>query len=190
MASLKPPTSKPPVEREEHGFRRTACGCELCKVHCRHLPGALDPSDLARLCPLEHDLFTWAEQHLRALTDKPYPTLVPARQPNSHCHWYFDGQCAVHDVAPYSCAFFDSHMAEDEVTSRVAATAAAIRQDATANGFYARVWQHLCRKGLIGRPGDRGALFRELHEIDARLGRCATVLGRALPVVRGSDAAS
>lgn len=162
--------SELPVVREEYGFRRTACGCELCKVHCRHLPGTLDPSDLARLCPPEPEIFTWAEQHLRALTHKPYPALVPARHNNGSCHWYFDGKCAVHDVAPYSCAFFDVHMAEDEIARRVAATVAAIQQDAAVNGLYCRVWQYLCRKGLIGRAGDRTALLRELQEIRDRLG--------------------
>lgn len=179
-----------PAAREEHGFLRTACACELCKVHCRHLPGALDPSDLSRLCPPDQDPFPWAEQHLRALTDKPYPTLVPVRQPNGHCHWYFDGRCAVHDVAPYGCAFFDPHMAEGEVRRRVAATAAAIRQDAAANGLYVRVWRHLCSKGLIARPADRAALYRELHELRARLGLISTAAGQVLPVLPGSDAAS
>jgi len=182
--------SELPVVREEHGFRRTSCGCELCKVHCRHLPGALDPSDLPRLCLPDHDIFTWAEQHLRALTDKPYPTLVPARQQNGHCHWYFDGKCAVHDVAPYSCAFFDSHMEDDEVHRRVETTAAVIRRDAAADGLYVRVWRHLCGKGLIARPADRTALFRELHEIRARMGLFSTGSGRALPVPPGSGAAS
>lgn len=157
-----------PLIREAFGFRRTICGCVFCKVHCRHLPGALDPSDLARLCPPGRDLLAWAEQHLRALIHKPYPTLVPARRESGSCHWYFDGKCAVHDQAPYSCAFFDSHMPESEVAKRVAATVAAIRQDVAANGPYYQVWLHLRRKGLIGRPADRAALFRELRKIRRR----------------------
>ena len=60
-------------------------------------------------------------------------------------------------------------MAEDEIARRVAATVAAIQQDAAVNGLYFRVWQHLCHKGLIGRAGDRAALFRELQEIGDRL---------------------
>ena len=161
--------SELPGVREKHGFRRTKCACELCKVHCRHLPGALDPSDLARLCPPDQELLPWAEQHLRASTDRPYPLLVPARQHNGHCHWYFDGRCAVHDVAPYSCAFFDAHMAAEEIHTRVAATTAAIRQDAAADGPYVRVWRHLCGKGLSALPADRAALSRELHEIRVRI---------------------
>src|SRR5437762_9516532 len=103
-----------PERREQHGFRRTECACAFCTAPCRHVPGSLDVSDLARLCPAGRDVFAWAEEHLRAVTDKPYPTLVPARGPDGHCHWYFDGGCAVHDRAPYSCAFFDAHMSEEE----------------------------------------------------------------------------
>ena len=101
-----------PLAREEYGFRRTVCGCECCRAPCRHVPGSLDVTDLVRLCPPPLDLFVWAEQHLRAVVDKPYPTLVPARGPGGHCHWLFEGQCVVHENAPYSCAFFDTHMTD------------------------------------------------------------------------------
>jgi hypothetical protein len=89
-----------PLVREVHGFRRTECACELCKVYCRHIPGTLDPSDLPRLCGDGQVIFLWAEQHLRALIDQPYPTLVPTRNSRGHCHWHFDGLCAVHEHAP------------------------------------------------------------------------------------------
>src|SRR5205807_19611 len=69
-----------PVVRAQFDFRRTRCGCEFCTAPCRHIPGSLDVSDLSRLCPPTQDLFSWAEEHLVALTDKPFPTLVPARQ--------------------------------------------------------------------------------------------------------------
>ncbi|HEY7310396.1 MAG TPA: hypothetical protein VH643_13610 [Gemmataceae bacterium] len=154
--------------REVFGFRRTECGCEFCKVYCRHLPGTLDPSDLSRLCPDGQDVFVWAEQHLRALTDVSYPTLVPARNVRGHCHWYFEGKCAVHENAPYSCAFFDSHMSEEEVARRTAATIRACRQDAAANGLYHRVWLHLRERGLIGHRGDRAAFVVEVRRMNRR----------------------
>lgn len=158
-------------DREQFGFLRTRCACELCKAPCRHIPGSLDIFDLPRLCPPGQDVFTWAEQHLRALTDKPFPTLVPARQANGHCHWYFDGGCAVHDNAPYSCAFFDSHQTEDEVQRRSAATIQARKQDATENGLYYRVWLHLCRKGLTAPSGDRAGLAEEVAKIQRNAAR-------------------
>ena len=98
-----------PLVRTQYGFHRTSCPCAFCAAPCKHIPGSLDVADLARLCPPDQDLFTWAEHHLRAVTEKPFPTLVPARQPNGHCHWLFDGKCLVHEHAPYSCAFFDAH---------------------------------------------------------------------------------
>jgi hypothetical protein len=151
--------------REQYGFRRTECGCAFCQAPCRHIPGSLDVTDLPRLCPTGQDVFDWAEQHLRALTESPVPTLVPARQANGHCHWLFDGRCAVHAEAPFSCAFFDAHMTEAEARRRSAATIAARRADAAERGLYYRVWLHLCRQGLVGTFGDRAALAGEVHQI-------------------------
>ncbi len=154
-----------PVVREELGFRRTVCGCARCQAPCRHVPGSLAPADLFRLCPPGQDPFTWAEEHLRAVIDKPFPTLVPARRADGHCHWLFDGLCAVHPAAPFGCAFFDAHMAADEVARREAATIQARREDAAANGPYYQVWRHLRRKGLTAPSGDRAALMAELDRL-------------------------
>jgi hypothetical protein len=154
-----------PALREQHGFRRTQCGCAFCRAPCRHMPGSLDVADLSRLCPSDQDVFAWAERHLRALTDKPYPTLVPARQPGGGCHWFFDEKCAVHENAPYSCAFFDAHMTDEEVSRRSTATTQTRRDDAANDGLYHRVWLHLCRKGLTAPSGDRDALVEEWQRI-------------------------
>lgn len=151
--------------REQHGFHRTKCGCDLCRAPCHHIPGSLDIDDLERLCPPGQNLFTWAEEHLRALTTKVFPTIVPARHPNGHCHWLFAGRCLVHDNAPYSCAFFDCHMPPDEVERRAAPTIAARTKDAANKGLYYQVWLHLCQRGLIGPPGDRAGLADELHRL-------------------------
>lgn len=163
------PRTELPLVREVHGFRRTTCGCDFCKTYCQHLPGALDPSDLLRLCPREEEVFAWAEQHLRAHADRGYPSLVPARNLLGHCHWYFDGQCVVHASAPFSCAFFDTHQSDAEVEERVAATVRACREDAAANGLYFRVWQYLSARGLIAPRGDRAALMREMRAIQRRM---------------------
>lgn len=164
------PEKKPPA-REQHGFQRTVCGCAFCAAPCRYLPGSLDVADLDRLCPPGQDVFAWAEQHLRALTGRPVPTLVPARQANGHCHWLFDGRCAVHENAPFSCAFFDTHMSVEEADRRSAATKRARAEDEARDGPYYRVWLHLCRKGLIGPPGDREGLHVELKRIQRNVER-------------------
>jgi hypothetical protein len=151
--------------REVYSFHRTQCACPLCTAPCRNIPGSLDVSDLTHLCPPGRDVFTWAEEHLRAVTDKPFPTLVPARQANGHCHWLFDGTCAVHANAPYSCAFFDAHQSESEVQRRSAATIAARQKDAAQNGLYYRVWLHLCHQGRVVPSGDRAALAEEIRKL-------------------------
>jgi hypothetical protein len=162
----------PKEPRERYGFRRTACACAFCAAPCRHVPGSLDVADLERLCPPGQDLFAWAEEHLRALTDKPFPTLVPARGADGACHWFFDGRCAVHADAPYSCAFFDAHMSEEAIQRRSEATIRARRQDAAQDGPYYRVWRHLIAKGLVGRSGDRQALADEQRRLLAAAERC------------------
>jgi hypothetical protein len=126
------------------------------------MPGSLDVTDLERLCPTGEDIFAWAEEHLRAQSGKPFPTLVPARRDNGPCHWLLDGKCVVHENAPYSCAFFDMHMSDDEIERRSAATIQARKEGAERNGLYYRVWLHLRQKGLTSVPGDRAALVEEM----------------------------
>lgn len=160
-------TAQTPTEsvREQYGFQRTRCDCDFCKVYCRHVPGRLDISDLARLCPEGVDVFAWSESHLRAVTDSPHPKLVPARQDNGHCHWYINGHCSVHQSAPFGCAFFDAHMTPIEVQTRSKIANRASEQDALANGLYSRVWRHLAEKGLTRPSGARAPLDEEMRRI-------------------------
>jgi hypothetical protein len=148
------------------------------------VPGSLDVADLDRLCPPGRDLLAWAEEHLRAVTDKPFPTLVPARQANGHCHWFFEGKCAVH-AAPYSCAFFDAHMTEDEADRRSAATIRARQEDAERDGLYYRVWLHLCRKGLTSPSSDRAALAEEVRALRRAADLLFPLLPSGAPRARG-----
>jgi hypothetical protein len=162
---------EPLPAREQHGFQRTTCGCEFCRAPCRHIPGSLDVADLARLCPSDADLFSWAEEHLRAITDKSYPTLVPARQASGECHWLIGGGCGVHANAPYGCAFFDTHMSAEEADRRAAATIAARREDESQQGPYYRVWRHLIDRGLTCPSGDRAGLGQEYRRLRRTLER-------------------
>jgi hypothetical protein len=125
----------------------------------------LDVVDLSRLCPTGRDLFSWAREHLRAVIDKGYPTLVPLRAPGGACHWLVDGRCAVHAAAPYSCAFFDAHMTEEEIERRSRATVQARKQDAAARGLYFQVWSWLVRQNLTVASGDRAALARAVAQL-------------------------
>jgi hypothetical protein len=151
--------------RTDFGFARTTCACEFCKVYCRHMPGTLAVPDLERLCPTGQDVFTWAEQHLRAIIDWPYPTLVPARQADGACHWFFEGKCAVHEAAPYGCSFFDAHMSDEEAARRSDASIQSRQEDATSQGLYYRVWMHLQRKGLTAPRGDREGVRLDMSRL-------------------------
>ena len=159
--SIQPAPAK--TEDQRYGFARTRCGCDLCRVYCRHVPGRLDVGDLARLCPEGEDVFAWAERHLQAVTDAPYPRLVPARLVNGHCHWYSGGACTVHDRAPFGCAYFDAHMTPAEVTRRGLPANRASLDDASAGGLHFRVWRHLVDRGLTRPSGARAPVDEEMR---------------------------
>ncbi len=148
---------------QRFGFARTRCGCDLCRVYCRHVPGRLGVGDLDRLCPEGTDVFTWAEAHLQAVVDAPYPKLVPTRLANGHCHWYVDGGCTVHDRAPFGCAYFDAHMSPAEVKRRGLPANLASLDDARAEGLHFRVWRHLVSLGLVRPSGLRGPVDEEMR---------------------------
>jgi hypothetical protein len=149
--------------REEFGFKRSECACRKCQIWCEHIPGSLIPSDLERLVPPGVDPLAWAEEHLRVQTTgvsflmNPETNhklmivaLVPAKSTNGHCHWYFDRKCTVHEASPFSCAFFDCHMAQGEKDHRsmmaVGARFTALKDN---QSLYRRICDHLLEKGLI-----------------------------------------
>jgi len=114
--------------REEFGFKRVICSCRKCRALCESLPGSLVPSDLNRLIPQDADPFQWAEEHLRASPGfqlrTPFgvvaiPSLVPTKQANGHCHWLHDGLCAVHENAPFGCAFLSQCSQSDAHAERI-----------------------------------------------------------------------
>ena len=150
-----------PLPAERYGFHRTVCNCAFCRAPCHHLPGSLDVADLELLCPPGRDLFAWAEEHLRALIDKSFPTLVPARGLDGGCHWLHGGKCLVHGNAPYGCSFFDAHQTDDEANRRAAATIRARLKDAATEGFISRFGDTSAQgtgrpSGRPSRPGRRG----------------------------------
>ena len=165
--------------RAEFGFCRTVCVCEDCRLGCHRMPGYLIPADLERLgqhlAPGE-GLAAWAGRHLLASPGAVVarrgrafriPTVVPARRADGACTFLTeDGRCAVHAVAPFGCAFFDSHMGHAEADRRSLHGLRAVLDAWAADGPYARVWAALaeagrwapapetCRPPLPGPPGD------------------------------------
>ncbi len=106
-------------ERLEFGSKRTICSCKVCRKNCEVMPGFLLPSDLDRMVPADTEPFTWAETNLLAspgalvMKGNTYfriPTLVPATTSTGSCkNLTSEGLCAIHDISPFGCAFFDCH---------------------------------------------------------------------------------
>ena len=147
--------------RTEFGFARTICSCPECTLNCQHIPGYLIPADLDRikehLAP-DEEFFDWAKKNLLASpgavvlkNGKKFriPTLVPARKQGDGCIFLTeDDRCRIHPVAPYGCAFFDSHQPAGEADRRSIHGLQAILT-AWANGdLYAQVWLALDDAGI------------------------------------------
>jgi hypothetical protein len=140
--------------RTELGFERTTCACETCVKNCRHMPGFLIPSDLARMIPPDLVPTIWAESRLLASpgalvmkAGRVYRirTLVPAIKPDGSCvHLDTNNRCTIHQIAPFGCAYFDcgpergnlSHFGLREVEKAW-----------ENNDLYALIWRHLDRQG-------------------------------------------
>ena len=123
------------------------------------------PADLDRI--LQHlapgeDLLAWARQHLLASPGAKVlqgsrvfriPTLVPARRPDGACIFLTaEDRCAVHAVAPFGCAFFDSHMPGAEADRRSSRGLQAVLEAWTRGDAYAQVWTTLHEAGLMAPP--------------------------------------
>jgi Fe-S-cluster containining protein len=161
--------------RTEFGYVRTICACHECTLNCRHIPGYLIPADLERIhqhhAP-NQDLDDWALQHLLASPGAivlcrgqkaRILTLVPGRRPDGACIFLTaTGQCAIHAVAPYGCAFFDAHQVTAEADRRSKRGLQAIIEAWNTNGLYARLWMALAEAGFVS-PGPEVAR-RELQQ--------------------------
>ena len=177
-----------PRTRTEFGFPRTSCDCRLCRVFCRHYPGFLIPADLRRLVPPDQDPFEWAREHLRvrvrpagrtARNPKGVPlvteALLPATTAAGACHWYREGRCAIHAVAPFGCAFFDQHQSERQAENRANRAQAVIELAlADPDSLYRRLCDDLLSRGLVVLRADlkraARAARRELDRMNDRSG--------------------
>jgi hypothetical protein len=146
--------------RVEFGFERTVCACVQCTNYCRHVPGYLVPSDLERLgdyCGGSGVFDGWATQHLLASPGAlvirkgalgRIPTLVPARRADRACVFLSaDNSCSIHKIAPFGCAFFDSHQENDEADRRSSRGLRAILEDWQSAGPYSALWLALHAAG-------------------------------------------
>ena len=165
-----------------HRFERTSCDCELCKVPCRHMPGAMIPGDLEAISDHlgVHMSGPWVEEHFRA-SEGPRvryqgvwfsvaPSMVPAQKEDGSCVFLDDdGRCEVHPVAPFGCAYMDMHMGKEEADARSMAMMGEQVEDAQSeDGFYTTCIRVLAGKGLVAPPlrERRENFHRELKTVE------------------------
>ena len=141
-------------------FERTVCACPECSRHCTTCPGMLIPGDLERMA--EHLGIVPYGYLGAALLASPgalvakdghlfrIQTIVPAMRAGK-CVFLERGRCKVHPVAPFGCAYFDSHMGAAEADRRSATALASIM----VNRAYRSFWQQLWDAGQRSLPPEQ-----------------------------------
>ena len=114
---------------------RTTCGCKECVKCCKQQPGCLGIGDLEKIAAflgktIEQAMaFFWASPGallMDRLTGRVYRvgTITPRYDKRlKRCVFLTDDdRCSIHEVAPFGCAYFDTHMdnAEADKRSRMA----------------------------------------------------------------------
>ena len=99
-------------------FQRTVCACVACTACCRRQPGFLIPGDAEHIeafigKPVAD--FIWASPGAIVATGGNtfrIGTITPRWDKKRKCCVFLTdaGQCSIHSVAPYGCAYADTHM--------------------------------------------------------------------------------
>ena len=130
----------------EHGFGRTTCGCAACVACCKEQPGPLAPGDFERIAAYlgravadTLDLF-WASPGAVVANSRTgrrwrVPTITPRLRAGRCVFLGSDDRCAVHPVAPFGCAYVDTHMASAEWAPPAQWLYTVIETDATYQAF-------------------------------------------------------
>lgn len=147
--------------RSEFGFERTTCNCRDCVENCRRISGSLIPNDLKRLLPGRiADALPWAFDNLLASPGalvvingnmKRIPTIVPKRLSDGACKFLVNNLCAIHENAPYGCAFF-GHMPKREEDERSCKGLRSILEASELANAYKSLWTILYKNGHRARP--------------------------------------
>lgn len=111
-----------------HHFERTVCGCRECVDCCKSQPGPLAPGQLeaiaAHLGKSLEDVkpdFVASPGALVGTTNGAVfrvGTITP-RSVDGRCVFLDENErCSIHAVAPFGCAYFDTHMPSTEAKTR------------------------------------------------------------------------
>ena len=143
--------------RDAAGFVTVTCA----SINCRFIPGYLLPEDLDYIATFlgYSELFEFAEKNLLAspgaLVIKNrrlcrIRTLVPARNDSGWCKFFDGSLCTIHQVAPFGCAFFDSHQEQSEsnaISAKGLQIIAGLWEDQPLSR-YCQIWNDLHRRGM------------------------------------------
>lgn len=121
-------------------FARTTCACAACVQCCKDQPGPLAPGDLGLIAtymrkPVAEILsLFWASPGAIVRTldgvTRIIGTITP-RLRRGRCVFLDAGDhCAIHAVAPFGCAYADTHMTEAEWQPRAVAFYRLVEGDA------------------------------------------------------------
>lgn len=167
--------------RTEFGFTRTECACAACASHCRVVPGYLVPADVERIsrhlgytnplsCAIAYLLASPGATVMQQGRLRQLPTLVPRRQANGACVFLDENnRCRIHAVAPYGCAFFDSHQSDAEATRRSTRGLQAIARlwAQPKTHLYTLLWRILDATGRRALPPALARRHAAQHEREA-----------------------
>ena len=127
-----------PSHSENSGFTRTKCACSQCTACCKRQPAALANGDFERiadyLCEktqgcLPEDALEAAKKHFWASggalvkdlstgQTRRVGTITPKRIRGRCVFLTADDKCSIHEVAPFGCAYFDTHMPYEQAHPR------------------------------------------------------------------------
>jgi len=114
-------------------FVRTTCDCKTCVRCCKDQPGPLIPGDFERIAEHLGETPEEAKEHFWAspgalVKDSAtgqvirVGTITPKRvktERGRRCVFLDENdRCRVHGVAPFGCAYFDTHMSNETAHKR------------------------------------------------------------------------
>ncbi len=110
-------------------MNRTTCGCPECVACCKRKPGPLIGGDFERIADYLGELPERAKEHFTASRGSLIAykgelhrigTITPKQKDDGSCVFLDENdRCKIHPVAPFGCAYFDTHMDFEEANRRV-----------------------------------------------------------------------
>src|SRR5258708_4879591 len=107
-------------DSEQPPFERTVCACRECVQCCKDQPGPLMPGDFERIAeflgetPEQAQSHFWASPGAMAKVKETgeiikIGTITPKREKGRCVFLDENDRCKIHPVAPFGCAYFDTH---------------------------------------------------------------------------------